>query len=183
MPQVTQNEIGPELAAGLAARFENFILFKDSSGADRVLLSGNNLDCVCALRGAEGEYTRWIKTGGGPYHGFLLASANSFAAEFSKIFSGIAAGRSDEPQQLSKRISAAVAAVSQLVTGLPAGNPFANANKALDHFFAYGQCGVDAPHFVLGRSHAIGAVSYNARLIGQQTLRETLKRETLKPVC
>ena len=32
-----------------------------------------------------------------------------------------------------------------IVTGLPHGNPFANANKAMDHFFAFGPQAKDAP--------------------------------------
>src|SRR5262245_49203624 len=35
LPQVTQNEMAPKLVARLAARFGNFFLFKDTSGADR----------------------------------------------------------------------------------------------------------------------------------------------------
>src|SRR5688572_608481 len=37
LPQVTQNEISPEVVEHLASRYENFVLFKDSSGADRVV--------------------------------------------------------------------------------------------------------------------------------------------------
>src|SRR5205823_10367658 len=83
LPQVTQNEISPGLADSLASRFQNFILFKDSSGADRVVLESKDFSGVCALRGAEGDYTRWFKTAGGPYHGFLLGSANSFGPHFA----------------------------------------------------------------------------------------------------
>ena len=54
LPRVTQNELSPELARGLGSRFENFILFKDTSGTDRVALSGNSWDRVFLVRGAEG---------------------------------------------------------------------------------------------------------------------------------
>jgi len=54
LPQVTQNEMEPGLVAGLAAQFGNFILFKDTSGADRVVLSDKNLESVFLVRGAEG---------------------------------------------------------------------------------------------------------------------------------
>jgi len=54
LPQVTLNEIGPELVSNLAGRFPNFILFKDSSGGDRVVLSGMDLGGVFTMRGAEG---------------------------------------------------------------------------------------------------------------------------------
>ena len=51
LPQVTQNEISPELATDLARQFENFVLFKDTSGADRVVLTGLSLSGVFAVRG------------------------------------------------------------------------------------------------------------------------------------
>ena len=40
LPQVTQNEMSIESVAGLAKQYENFMLFKDTSGEDRVALSG-----------------------------------------------------------------------------------------------------------------------------------------------
>ena len=40
IPQVTENVMRPELVASLARRFGNFILFKDSSGADDVAKDG-----------------------------------------------------------------------------------------------------------------------------------------------
>ena len=65
LPQVTQNEMGPELVADLARCFSNFILFKDTSGTDRVPLSGLDFDGVFLVRGMEGDYARWLKLGGG----------------------------------------------------------------------------------------------------------------------
>ncbi len=145
LPQVTQNEIGPDVASSLATQFDNFILFKDSSGGDRVVLSGKDLAGVWTLRGAEGNYTRWLKTASGPYDGFLLGSANFFAAQYAQIISGIAAGRLSEVQPLSERVTAVVAEVAALVTGLRDGHPFSNANKALDHFLAFGPRALQAP--------------------------------------
>jgi hypothetical protein len=138
LPQMTQNEISPELASELAARFENFLLFKDSSGADRIALSGKSLGGVFRLRGGEGDYARWLKLAGGPYDGFLLGSANCFASELDQVIQHLSAGRLDAANELSARLTAAVAATARLVASVPSGNPFANANKALDHFFAYG---------------------------------------------
>src|SRR5205807_7263305 len=43
LPQVTGNELSPELVSRLAEQFQNFLLFKDSSGEDRVLTSGKEL--------------------------------------------------------------------------------------------------------------------------------------------
>jgi hypothetical protein len=39
---------------------------------------------------------------------------------------------------MSERLTATVSAVFALVSPFPHGNAFANANKAMDHFFAYG---------------------------------------------
>jgi dihydrodipicolinate synthase/N-acetylneuraminate lyase len=138
LPQVTQNEMSPELVADLAQRFPNFVLFKDSSGTDRVAQAGRDFGGVFLVRGAEGEYSRWLKTAGGPYHGFLLSTANCFARPLREIIEGLAAGRGQEAQALSNRISSAAKEAFRLVANVPDGNPFANANKALDHFFAYG---------------------------------------------
>jgi dihydrodipicolinate synthase/N-acetylneuraminate lyase len=138
LPQVTQNEMTPETVAELAARFPNFILFKDTSGADRVAASGRDFGGVFLVRGAEGDYARWLKSGGGPYDGFLLSTANCFGRELHQVIELLRAGRRDEAQHLSDRLSAVVKEVFALVAGLPDGNAFANANKAMDHFFAHG---------------------------------------------
>jgi len=138
LPQITQNEISPELASNLAHRFANFILFKDTSGADRVVLSGRSLEGVFTVRGAEGDYARWLNTAGGPYHGFLLSTANCFARELHQIIDDISESRMDKARQMAARLTSVVAEVFQLVNSVPEGNPFANGNKAIDHFFAHG---------------------------------------------
>lgn len=138
LPQVTLNEMSPELTSDLAQRFENFIFFKDTSGADSVALSRKDLAGLFTARGAEGDYARWLKAAGGPYDGFLLSSANCFARELRQMISDIDAGRLEAARQLSARIAAAVSEVFGLVSKLPDGNPFANGNKAIDHFFAHG---------------------------------------------
>ncbi len=145
LPQVTQNEISPAVASELAERFQNFLLFKDSSGADRVALAWKGLSGVFTMRGGEGGYTRWVKAAGGPYDGFLLGSANCFARELHQILEDISAGRLAAAQRLSKRLTAAVGEVSRLVAGLPKGNAFAHANKAMDHFFAHGPRAISVP--------------------------------------
>lgn len=138
LPQITQNEIGPEVATSLAHRFANFILFKDTSGADRVVLSGQSLEGVFTVRGAEGDYARWLNTAGGPYHGFLLGTANCFARELHQIIDDISEKRMDEARQMASRLTSVVTEVFHLVGSLADGNPFANGNKAIDHFFAHG---------------------------------------------
>ena len=145
LPQVTQNEISAQAAFDLALRFENFIFFKDSSGADRVVGAGKNLAGVFATRGAEGDYARWLNTNGGPYDGFLLSTANCFAPELDQMIGDLSVGRLEAAQRMSERLTLAVNEVFALVAGLPEGNPFANANKAMDHFFAHGPRAAAAP--------------------------------------
>jgi dihydrodipicolinate synthase/N-acetylneuraminate lyase len=138
LPQVTQNEISSNLVSEMATRFSNFIMFKDSSGADRVVSSGKDLDGVFTVRGAEGDYAKWLKTAGGKYDGFLLSTANCFAKEFCEMIRDLSEGRVDSANKISERLAATVTAVFNLVSPFPDGNAFANANKAMDHFFAYG---------------------------------------------
>ncbi len=138
LPQVTQNEIGTELISSLATRFENFILFKDSSGTDRVALSAKLPGGVFKVRGGEGDYARWLTIAGGAYDGFLLSSANCFAAQLAQIIEDISAGRLVPARELSERLASVIGEVFEMVSSLRDGNPFANANKAIDHFFAWG---------------------------------------------
>jgi len=145
LPQITLNEMHPEWVAALARQFPNFILFKDTSGADHVALSGQKLENVFLVRGAEGDYARWLKAAKGPYDGFLLSTANCFGRELHQIVEDLAARRLKAAQELSARLTACINEVFGIVTGLPQGNPFANANKAMDHFFAYGPKAQGAP--------------------------------------
>ena len=174
LPQVTLNEIGAELASELARGYENFIFFKDTSGADAVVLSGKSLGGVFIARGAEGNYARWLKPAGGPYDGFLLASANCFARELQQLVREISGGRFDTAGQLSDRLSAAVVDTMKLVACLADGNPFANSNKAIDHFFAFGPEAEKKPP---PRLH-VGS-SLPVELIGATG--KILKREGLMP--
>ncbi len=133
LPQVTQNEMSPELVADLARQFPNFILFKDTSGADRVALSGQKLENVFLVRGAEGDYVRWLKIVKGPYDGFLLSSANCFAGELHNMIEDLKVRRAKAARERSEHLTSCINEVFGIVTGLPHGNPFANANKAVDH--------------------------------------------------
>lgn len=137
LPQVTENEIGVELLHSLSQRFSNFLYFKDSSGADRVVLSGKDLGGVFTMRGAEGDYVDWLKASGRGYDGFLLSSANSFAKQLDAILSEAVVSRADA-RKTSEQVSSIINETFDLVKGIRDGNSFANANKALDHFFAYG---------------------------------------------
>jgi len=143
LPQVTGNETAPETFAKLVAKYPNLILFKDSSGADRIAQSGVNAGGVFLVRGAEGDYARWLRTAGGTYDGFLLSTANSFPAGLLAVVDGIQKGRPDEAAKLSAAISGAVAEVFARVGEIPCGNAFTNANKAIEHFMAFGPAALD----------------------------------------
>jgi len=154
LPQVTENEIEPSTAVELAKKYHNFYLFKDTSGEDKVALSGLMPDNLFLVRGAEGNYARWLQGFGGPYHGFLLSTANCFAPQLSSIielsslaasqgaggaYSAEAAKAEEEALSLSDKLSTVVETAFSTVATLPFGNPFANSNKAVDHIMAYGK--------------------------------------------
>ena len=140
LPQVTQNEMSAETVAALAAEFPNFILFKDTSGADRVVQSRSEFGGVFMMRGAEaGGYARWPRAAGGPYDGFLLSTANVFAGELAEILRLLDAGDVEKAHALSAELAEVVRAAFAIVASFPHGNAFANANKALDHCMAYGE--------------------------------------------
>jgi len=145
LPQVTQNEMSPELVANLAEPFGNFLLFKDTSGRDAVACSGRDLHGVFLVRGMEGEYERWLKPAGGPYDGFLLSAANCFPRQLHRVIDAAHAGLLAEAREAAQKLSTVVTAVFGLVKDVSGGNAFANANKALDHFFAYGQQAAKIP--------------------------------------
>jgi len=145
LPQVTENEVSPQVVADLASRYPNLVMLKDSSGRDRVATSGLDLDGMFVVRGAEGDYHRWLKAGGGPYDGFLLSTANCFAPQLSEVIELLAAGHDREAQSLSERLTRAINAAFDVVRGLPCGNIYANANKAIDHFLAFGPEALDFP--------------------------------------
>ena len=138
LPQVTDNEMTPQCVAELAARYPNFYLFKDSSGHDRVALSGLDLADVFLVRGAEGQYDKWLKSATGPYDGFLLSTANCFARELAELQHLLQQGKAEQAHTLSRRLEAVIDPCFRMVERFSAGNPFTNANKVLDHVFAYG---------------------------------------------
>ena len=138
LPQITENEISAETFAGIIAEHANVVFFKDSSGQDRVAMSPFDKGGVFMVRGAEGEYARWLKEVGGAYDGFLLSTANCFARELADVMKGLTNGDRKKSEDISGQLTAAVNEVFTLVQALPYGNPFTNANKAIDHFLAFG---------------------------------------------
>lgn len=154
LPQVTQNEMAPQLVSDLAGRFDNFFMFKDTSGTDRVTSSGNDLQGVFMVRGAERNYAKWLKAAGGRYDGFLLSTANCFARELREMITDLEEGRIGAGNKRSEQLTGIISDVFNLVSPFPHGNPFANANKAMDHFFAFGPnaATVPAPRLHGGKS-------------------------------
>ena len=144
LPQVTQNEMSPELVAKLAAEFPNFVLFKDTSGRDVVANAGGDLGGVFLVRGAEGGYSDWTKAGGGVYDGLLLSTANVFAPQYAEIFRLLDAGETDNAAALSARVSSVVAAGFEMAGEIETGNPFTNTNKLFDHVLTHGENSIEA---------------------------------------
>jgi dihydrodipicolinate synthase/N-acetylneuraminate lyase len=138
LPQVTKSEIAPTTFETLAGKFSNLIFFKDSSGFDRIALSGAETGGVYLVRGAEGDYARWIKETGGPYDGFLLSTANCFSVELLEIIEKIEEGDEKTAEEISRRVSGVIEEMFRLVLTVPFGNAFTNSNKAIDHYHAYG---------------------------------------------
>lgn len=178
LPQVTENEMSPDLVASLVGRFPDFALFKDTSGADRVAAAraaGLDLEGLFLVRGAEGDYAAHLRQNAGGYDGLLLSTANSFGAQLSLIIELSEARRRAEADELSSRLSSLVAELFAIVGSLSDGNPFANAAKAADHFFAFGPQALAAPP---PRLHA-GSVLPRDVLAAT---REALRRYDLLPV-
>lgn len=176
LPQVTENEMSPALVKHLAQNYANFLLFKDSSGSDRVALEDRGQSNVFLVRGAEGDYAEWLQESTGPYQGLLLSTANCFSAQLRAIVTLLQAGKIAEAQNLSVRLTQVVDAVFGLVSHLPQGNAFTNANKAIDHFMAYGSKAEKMPSPMLhsGRRlpekviREVGKILSNAKLIPQK---------------
>lgn len=158
LPQITHNEVSPESVAQLASTYPNFYMLKDTSGEDRVARAGVDMAGVFLVRGAEGQYARWVNAGGGPYDGFLLSSANCLARELAAMWNYLATGDRQEADRLSRRIEQVVTGCFGIVRDYPVANPFTNANKLLDHIMA---CGADA------REHAPPYLRGGQQLPGQ----------------
>lgn len=145
LPQVTQNEIAPETLSKLALRYPNFYLFKDTSGTDRVLLSGLDFGGVFFVRGMEGNYYKWFTRPEGRYPGFLLSSANCFASLLKRMLQAAGVANISLAKECSDQVQGMIDAVFTNVGGLSGGNAFANANKCFDHCLAYGNAWAEAP--------------------------------------
>jgi len=150
LPQVTQNEMSPETVAMLAAEFPNFILFKDTSGLDKVAQSGLDFGGVNLVRGSEqGGYAKWTRAAGGPYDGFLLSTANVLAPELSRVLQMLDSGDKFGADTLSNELEQLVQSMFTIVGGFEVGNAFANANKLLYHLRTFGSGALRHPTPIL----------------------------------
>lgn len=156
LPQVTQNEMSPETVASLASKFPNFILFKDTSGEDRVAHSGLDFGGVFMVRGSEQSgYAQWLRSVAGPYDGFLLSTANVFADEYARMIGLLDSGQVGEAQELSSQVSALVSEIFKIVETFEVGNAFTNANKVLDHCLAFGNTAMEVEPPLLYGGHRL----------------------------
>jgi len=145
LPQLTQNEAAPETFARLTEKYSNLIFFKDSSGNDRIASSSVDKGDVFLVRGAEGDYASWLKEAGGPYDGFLLSLANCFPRELRSVIENLEKGDFQAAGEISGRLSTVLGKIFTIVKPLTHGNAFTNANKAIDHFLAYGPNAASRP--------------------------------------
>ncbi len=136
LPQVVHCEIAPETFTALAGS-DRITLFKDTSGEDRVANSGVSAGSAKLLRGAEGDYAAQMKPNGA-YDGWLLSTANGLAPHLRSIADKVAGGDRKGATAESDALSRLVASLFAAADGLPSGNPFSNANRAVDHILAYG---------------------------------------------
>ena len=169
LPQVTENEMSPEIVAKLAEQFGNFYLLKDTSGNDTVALAGLELNDVFLVRGAEGNYSKWLKIAGGSYDGFLLGSTNCFARQLCLIREKLSTGDTEAAEDLSQRITNVINNMFEAVAGISGGNAFSNAYKAIDHFFAHGPdaVNIDPPLIYNGDRLPAELIKSTAELLKQ----------------
>lgn len=92
---------------------------------------------------------------GGHYDGWLLSTANGFAPQLRSTADLAEAGRHAEARSASRRLSELVRSLFDLTDGLPTGNPFANANRAVDHLFALGTFWRNGLPVVLSTGHRL----------------------------
>ncbi len=138
LPQVTENEVDTGTFQTLLSQYPNLVFLKDSSGSDRLASAPGDKEGLFLVRGAEGDYLRWIREGGGPYDGLLLSTANCFPQHLASIIENGQRGELAGARKLSDTLSRCIDEIFAVVRHLPRGNAFTNANKAMDHFLAYG---------------------------------------------
>ncbi|HKK70699.1 MAG TPA: dihydrodipicolinate synthase family protein [Candidatus Krumholzibacteria bacterium] len=143
IPQVTGCRIAAETFRALVGAHEEIVLFKDSSGEDRLAGETSPLNAPVLVRGAESDYATSLRAGGGLYDGLLLGSANNFGQELAAIVRATLSGHLDAAKAHSSALQKRVADLFEAVAPVPVGNAFANANRAVDHVLAHGHRATD----------------------------------------
>jgi len=141
LPQVTQCSIEPDTMRELGKN-SRITMFKDTSGTDIVALSGFKGPKM--VRGAEGNYVDMLQPTG-LYDGWLLSTGNAFGPHLRRMLVLLGAGRQEEASAISRVLTTVVTELFAAAAKLPFGNPFSNANRAVDHLWAHGAAWVNAP--------------------------------------
>ena len=133
LPQVVKCEIKPETLKYLKDKFKKrIVLFKDTSGEDKVIDSKIDFGDLKFLRGAEKNYFNHIKPRG-EYDGFLLSTANCFGKVLREILKEVEESNFEKAENLSKKLSDIIRVSFDKGEKLNFGNPFSNVNKAFLH--------------------------------------------------
>ncbi len=141
LPQVTHCSIGPDTMRTLAGN-PRITMFKDTSGKDAVALSGFTGPKM--VRGAEGDYVDMLRPAG-LYQGWLLSTGNAFGSHLRRMLDLLEADRREEALAISRVLTSVVNEMFAAAGRLPFGNPFSNANRAVDHLWAYGSGWANVP--------------------------------------
>jgi 4-hydroxy-tetrahydrodipicolinate synthase len=142
LPQVTQCTIDRETMEELAID-KRVTMFKDTSGTDSVAQKGP-ISGVLLLRGAEGSYVESLAPFGA-YDGWLLSSGNVFGPVLRRILDLHANAATERARQLSSIVTLMVEALFEAANNVTFGNPFSNANRAVDHLLAMGSSWRESP--------------------------------------
>jgi dihydrodipicolinate synthase/N-acetylneuraminate lyase len=118
-------------------------MFKDTSGTDTIAQKGP-ISGVLLVRGAEGSYLESLAPFGA-YDGWLLSSGNVFGPVLRRILDLHANAATERARQLSSIVTLMVEALFEAAGDVPFGNPFSNANRAVDHLLAMGSSWRDSP--------------------------------------
>jgi dihydrodipicolinate synthase/N-acetylneuraminate lyase len=141
LPQITHCSIEPDTMRELT-RNPRITMFKDTSGTDIVALSGFKGPLM--VRGAEGNYVDMLQPVG-LYDGWLLSTGNAFGSHLRRMLVLLASDHREEALAVSRVLTSIVAELFAAAGKLTFGNPFSNANRAVDHLWAYGAGWVNAP--------------------------------------
>ncbi|WP_417474738.1 dihydrodipicolinate synthase family protein [Leisingera sp.] len=166
LPQVTGCTLSAESFDKLVES-GRIAFFKDTSGTDAVISESLRASEVTMLRGAEGDYARWIAPEG-PYDGWLLSTANGLAPELRQIERAVRQGDRQRAQALSGTLTEVVESLFEIASRWPSENTFALANRGVD---------------VIRRGGAAKHLSGTGSPIDQDLLKETrvLLRSKLMP--